>query len=74
MFGTTESNPELAENGVIRRHRGIRGVGDLSEQFDWTGRVAEITVTRNDPAPTYTITVENLTSGGFLTPPERRHP
>ncbi len=67
--GTDETNPALAENGVIRNHRGIQGVGDLSDQFDWNGPVAEIVVTRNDPAPTYTVTVENLTDGQYLTPP-----
>ncbi len=67
--GTDESNPELAENGVIRRHRSILGVGDLGEQFDWQGPVAEIAVTRTDATPTYTITVENLTEGQYLTPP-----
>lgn len=67
--GTGESNPELAENGVIRNHRGIQGVGDLAEEFDWQGRVAEIVVTRNDPAPTYTVTFENITDGQYLTPP-----
>ena len=67
--GTGESNPELAENGLIRNHGGIHGVGDLGEQFDWQGRVAEIVVTRNDPAPTYTVTFENITEGQYFTPP-----
>ncbi len=67
--GSGESDPELAENGRIRIHRTIRGVGDLGPEFDWKGRVAEIVVTRNDPAPTYTITVENMTGGQYLTPP-----
>lgn len=67
--GSGESNPELAENGVIRRHRTIRGVGDLPSTFDWQGRVAEIVITRNDPTPTYTVTFENITDGQYFTPP-----
>jgi len=45
--GTGESNPELAENGVIRRHRTISGVGDLDSSFDWRGNVVKVTITRN---------------------------
>ncbi len=67
--GSGESNPELAENGVIKRHRTLRGVGDLPATFDWSGPVAEIQITRVDPAPTYTINVENITTGQYLTPP-----
>ncbi len=67
--GTGESNPELAENGVIARHRTIRGVGDLDGIFDWSGPVAEISVTRMNPTPSYTITFENVTEGQYFTPP-----
>ncbi|MEL7155753.1 MAG: spondin domain-containing protein [Actinomycetota bacterium] len=67
--GTGMSNPELAENGVIRPHRSLLGVGDLDPALDWTGPVAEVTITRHDPAPTYTIELENLTEGQPLTPP-----
>ncbi len=67
--GSGESNPELAENGVITRHRTLRGVGDLPDSFDWSGPVAKLSVTRVDPAPTYTINVENITGGQYLTPP-----
>ena len=46
-MGTTETNPELAENGVVRRHRGIKGVGDLDPSvFGWHGPVVKVTVTR----------------------------
>lgn len=45
-LGTGESNPALAENSVVRRHQGIQGVGDLEDKFDWSGPVAELTVTR----------------------------
>ncbi len=45
-LGTGESNPALAENGVVRRHQGIQGVGDLEDKFDWSGPVAELTVAR----------------------------
>ncbi|MGF1599081.1 MAG: spondin domain-containing protein [Acidimicrobiales bacterium] len=45
-LGTDQSDPALAQDGVIRRHRGIRGVGDLGPEFDWRGPVAEITIER----------------------------
>lgn len=46
---TGESNPALAENGVVRPHRGIRGIADLSRaQHGWTGPVIEVTVERID--------------------------
>jgi hypothetical protein len=67
--GTGESDPSLAEDGVIRYHRTIRGTGDLPASFDWAGRVAEIVITRSNPTPTYSVTVENITSGQYLTPP-----
>lgn len=67
--GSGESNPELAEDGVVRRHRTIRNVGDLPSTFDWRGRVAEIVITRNDPTPTYSVTFENITDGQYFTPP-----
>ena len=35
--GTGESNPALAENGVIARHQTLQGVGDLNPDFDWRG-------------------------------------
>lgn len=44
--GSGESNPALAENGVVRRHRTLRGVGDLDPALDWRGPVAEVTITR----------------------------
>ncbi len=67
--GTGESDPSLAEGGVIRYHRTIRGTGDLPASFDWTGRVAEVVITRSNPTPSYSVTVENITSGQHLTPP-----
>ncbi len=67
--GTGESNPELAENDVIRRHRTIRGVGDIGPEFDWFGRVAEVVITRVNPTPNYTVTFENTTDGQYFTPP-----
>ncbi len=67
--GATESNPELAENGVIRRHRTLRGVGDLDPGLDWKGPVAEISITRVPAPATYTVTIKNATHGQYLTPP-----
>ncbi len=45
--GSTESNDELAENGVIKRHRTIRNVGDLDPALDWSGPVALLKITRS---------------------------
>lgn len=61
------SNPDLAENGVVRRHAGIvGGVGDLTvADHGWDDPVMKITVER---VRTYEITVENLTGGQPLTP------
>jgi hypothetical protein len=44
--GSTMSDPALAENGVVRRHRTLRGVGDLDPALDWRGPVALVTITR----------------------------
>ncbi len=45
--GTGMSNPALAEGGVIRLHKGIKGFSDLMHAVhDWTGPVATIEVTR----------------------------
>jgi len=44
--GTGQSNPMLAENGVITYHRGIQGgVGLLPEVHGWKNPVAKITIT-----------------------------
>ncbi len=66
--GTGESNPALAENGVIRTHKTINGVGDLGENFDWNGPVARIVITRVPAVAEYELTITNLT-GQYLTPP-----
>ncbi len=44
--GTGESNPLLAEGGVIRRHGGITGAGDLGAVYDWRDPVIRVTITR----------------------------
>lgn len=44
--GTTADQPALAEDGVITRHRTIRGNGDLDSSLDWRrGRVGNVKVT-----------------------------
>jgi len=44
---TGESNPALAENGVVRNHRGITGIGDLDPAVHgWTGPVVKVTIVR----------------------------
>ena len=67
--GAGESNPALAENSVIRRHRTLRGVGDLDPALDWQGPVGHLSITKLIPQRSYTVTVENLTAGQWLTPP-----
>jgi sugar lactone lactonase YvrE len=43
--GTTESDPEIAEDDVVRPHPGIGGDGDLSpEVYGWDGPVAAVHV------------------------------
>ena len=45
--GTGMSNPDLAENGVITRHRGVDGIADLVPAIhDWRGPVGIIYVER----------------------------
>ena len=47
--GTGETNPALAENGVIAYHEGIQGTADLAqEDHDWNNPVAKITITAID--------------------------
>jgi len=48
--GTGETNPELAENGVIEAHPTIAGVGDLGSGFDFRRDVARVTVVRHPAA------------------------
>lgn len=44
--GSGESNPALAENGVIRRHRGIKGVGDVPQKYDFGRFVGDVVIER----------------------------
>ena len=42
---TGDTNPALAEGGVVLAHAGIQDVGDLtSGDHGWTGAVIEITI------------------------------
>ena len=46
---TGNSNPALAENGVIHMHGGVSGGDDLqSGLHGWTGPVARVTIRRID--------------------------
>ena len=67
--GTGETNPDLAENGIIRYHPTLRGDGDLDPVLDWAGAIAEVEITRADAVPSYTVTLTNETVGQYLTPP-----
>jgi hypothetical protein len=47
--GTGESNPDIAEDGVIRPHAGIQGVGNLPPSvYDWQEPAAMVQVERVD--------------------------
>lgn len=64
--GTGMSDPDLAENGVVRRHKGITEIGDLSPAtHGWDNPVIKVTIER---VATYEITITNLTSGQPITP------
>ncbi len=64
--GSGMSDPDLAENGVVRRHRGITETGDLSPAtHGWRNPVIKVTIER---VATYEITISNLTSGQPITP------
>ncbi len=67
--GTGADQPAIDESGVITRHRTLEGVGDLPASFDWSGPVAEVTITRVDAPTNYSVTFENLTEGQYFTPP-----
>ena len=45
-LGTGATNPALAEDGVIKRHRTLQGNGTIDAKFDWTGPVAELSIVR----------------------------
>ncbi|MDH3705678.1 MAG: spondin domain-containing protein, partial [Acidimicrobiia bacterium] len=67
--GTDETDPNLAEHGVITSHAGITGVADLVPAIhDWEDPVAKITVTRIDKAPRYEFVFHNETGGQPFTP------
>lgn len=66
MGGSGMSNPVLAENGVVRRHRGIAGGSDLVPAVHgWDRAVLKITV---EKVRVYEVSVSNLTGGQPLTP------
>ncbi len=44
--GATASNPALAEDGRIRFHKGITGIGDLDSSFDWRRVVGKVFIKR----------------------------
>ena len=82
--GTDVTNPALAEDGVVRVHRTLQGIGDIPDAKDWDNneQVAYVEITRvggtdlappapQPPAdaPTYAITFENNTTGQYFTPP-----
>ena len=63
---TFDTNPLLAENGVVHRHAGIQGGADLVPAVHgWDDPVVKVTIER---VRTFEVTVENLTSGQLLTP------
>ncbi len=73
--GTDQDQPEIDGFGRINRHPTLKGVGDLPLSFDWRrGSVGTVKVTRvaqpsTDEPSNYSVAIENLTSGQYLTPP-----
>jgi hypothetical protein len=64
--GTGMTNPDLAEDGTVRRHRGITRDGDLSPvTHGFENPVIKVTIER---VATYEVTITNLTSGQPITP------
>jgi hypothetical protein len=64
--GSGTSDPALAEDGVVRRHRGISDSGDLSAAtHGFDNPVIKVTIER---IATYEITITNLTTGQPITP------
>ncbi|MEM7114524.1 MAG: spondin domain-containing protein [Chloroflexota bacterium] len=52
--------------GVITRHPGIDGTGDLLAAHDWNGPIAKVSITRLHD---YRVTIENLATGQPISPP-----
>jgi len=68
--GSGVDQPEIEGFGRIQRHPTLQGVGDMPLSFDWRrGSVGTVTITRVAEPTNYSVTVENLTSGQYLTPP-----
>lgn len=44
--GLVGGSGRTAQDGVVRHHRGIKGIADLTSAHDWDGPVARITVRR----------------------------
>lgn len=66
MGATATTNPDLAENGVVRRHAGIQGVGDLTAAANgWWDPTIRVTAER---VRVFEIGVRNLTTGQLTTP------
>ena len=64
-----DGNARPAESGVITMHAGITGSGVLTtDDHGWTDPVATITA-QQVPTVSYTVAIDNLTTGQPLTPP-----
>jgi hypothetical protein len=65
-FGGKNSGPATNPFQAISEHGGIKGVGDVTPEFNWSGPVARFTVraiTAPVPTgPTYDVTVTNITN------------
>jgi len=68
--GTTETDPDLAEDGVIRPHPGIEGTGDLDPAiYDWREPAALVQVERIDGGPGTETPTESPTGPETATEP-----
>jgi hypothetical protein len=67
-FGGKNSGPATNPRGAVAAHEGIKGTGDVTPEFKWTGAVARFTIRAIDPASltppgtAYDVTITNITT------------
>ena len=68
-FGGKNHGPDTTPHQPISLHQGIKGTGDVTPDFKWTGPVARFTIHAVDAASltptwtTYDVTVSNINRG-----------
>jgi hypothetical protein len=67
-FGGKNAGPATNPRGTVAAHEGIKGTGDVTPEFAWTGPVARFTIRAVDPASltppgmAYDVTITNVTN------------